>query len=69
MCGIEVFEIMARNNASDYESESDTDDDESDESDNDDNKKSKQKKGKKHKLQACRSGREFISGKVCPEPF
>ena len=46
---VEMFEIMARNNASDYESESDTDDDESDESDNDDNKKSKQKKGKKHK--------------------
>ena len=47
---VEMFEIMTRNNASDYESESDTDDDESvDESDNDDNKKSKRKKGKKRK--------------------
>ena len=45
---VEMFEVMVRNNASDYESESDTDDDESDESDND-NKKSKRKKGKKCK--------------------
>jgi ATP-dependent Lon protease len=45
---VEMFEVMVRNNASDYESESDTDDDDSDESDND-NKKSKRKKGKKCK--------------------
>ena len=45
---VEMFEVMVRNNASDYESESDTDDDESDESDND-NKKSKRKKSKKCK--------------------
>jgi len=45
---VEMFEVMVRNNASDYESESDTDDDDSDESDND-NKKTKRKKSKKCK--------------------